>query len=274
MSGNRTEEGPAPTVTDTVAQSPETTAAPPRGEAPDKTAGHRQRLRDKYCALGIDGLSDEELIEILLSFGTPRSDCKQQARQALKALGSLPAVLDATRDQLTTIKGIGPANVFALQVIQGVARRYLRQRVRGREYISSSREVADYLIHSMRGLEREVFTVVYLDAAHGILDTEVLAEGTISVNTIYPREVIKAALGRNAAALVVAHNHPSGSLQPSPQDMQLTSRLHLLCSLMQISLLDHLIIGAGDQVLSFADQGLMADIRDETNRLLAHDRRH
>lgn len=274
MGASRTEEGPVPTgnAGDTAAP-PQTDPAPRPSGSPAKALGHRQRLRDKYFALGIEGLSDEELVEMLLAFGTPRSDCKQQARQALKALGSLPAVLDASTRQLTAIKGIGPANVFALQVIQGVARRYLRQRVRGKRYISSSREVADYLIHSMRGLEREVFTVVHLDAAHGIIDTEVLAEGTIAVNTIYPREVIKAALARNAAALVVAHNHPSGSLQPSLQDMQLTSRLHLLCSLMQMSLLDHLIIGAGDQVLSFADQGLMADIREETSRLLAADRR-
>lgn len=234
----------------------------------EKGAGHRQRLRDKFLERGIEAFSDAEIIELLLSFGTPRSDCKDAARAALQELGSLPAVLDASGAQLRLIKGIGPKNVFALHFIQGVARRYLKQRLAGKTYIASSREVSDYLVHSMRGLQREVFTVLYLDAAHAIIDAEVLAEGTVTVNTIYPREVVKAALQRNASALVIAHNHPSGSLQPSLPDEELTRTLHLVCSFMQINLLDHLIIGDGETAYSFADHGLMARIRDECRALL------
>jgi DNA repair protein RadC len=181
---------------------------------------------------------------------------------------SLPAVLDAAPAELQQIKGVGPKNIFALQFIQGVARRYLRQRIVGKQYVHSSREVADYLIHAMRGLQHEVFTVVFLDAAHAIIDSAVVAEGTVTVNTVYPRELVKAALARNAAALVIAHNHPSGSLAPSRQDEELTRSLHLVCSFMHINLLDHLIIGSGDQVYSFADQGLMAKIRDECRHIL------
>ncbi|HDL98013.1 MAG TPA: hypothetical protein ENH16_00265, partial [Desulfobacteraceae bacterium] len=158
----------------------------------EKGAGHRQRLRDKFLERGIEAFSDDEIIELLLSFGTPRSDCKEAARAARQELGSLPAVLDASGARLRLIKGIGPKNVFALHFIQGVARRYLQQRLEGKTYIASSREVSDYLVHSMRGLQREVFTVLYLDAAHAIIDSEVLAEGTVTVNTIYPREVVKA----------------------------------------------------------------------------------
>jgi DNA repair protein RadC len=151
-----------------------------------------------------------------------------------------------------------------------VARRYLRQRIVGKKYIHSSREVADYLLHTMRGLQHEVLTVVFLDAAHGIIDSAVVAEGTVTVNTVYPRELVKAALARNASGLVIAHNHPSGSLTPSPQDEELTRSLHLVCSFMHISLLDHLIIGAGDKVYSFADSGLMTRIRDDCRRILEH----
>ncbi len=233
----------------------------------ERGAGHRQRLRDKFLDQGIEAFSDSEIIELLLTFGTPRRDCKEPARAALEELGSLPAVLDAPYERLRRIRGIGPKNIFALHFIQGVARRYLKQRIKGRNYISSSREVADYLIHSMRGLSREIFTVLYLDAAHGIIDTEVLSEGTLTVNTVYPREVVKAALDRNAAALVIAHNHPSGNLRPSSQDEQLTRTLYLICSFMHIRLLDHLIIGQGDQVYSFADRGLMESIRDECRKL-------
>ena len=230
--------------------------------------GHRQRLRDKFLAQGIEAFTDAEIIELLLTFGTPRSDCKEAARALLTQFGSLPAVLDAAPVQLQQVKGVGPKNTFALHFIQGVARRYLHQRVVGKEYVRSSREVADYLIHSMRGLQHEVLTVVFLDAAHAVLDATVVAEGTVTVNTIYPRELVKAALARNASALVIAHNHPSGSLTPSRQDNELTRSLYLVCSFMHLDLLDHLIIGAGDQVYSFADQGLMATIREDCRRLL------
>lgn len=233
-----------------------------------KGLGHRQRLRDKFLAHGITAFSDVEIIELLLTLGTPRSDCKEAARCALEEMGSLPAVLDAPGQRLARIKGIGPKNVFALHFIQGVARRYLKQRLAGKKYITSSTEVADYLVHLLRGLKREAFAVIYLDAAHGIIDTEVLSEGTVTVNTIYPREVMIAALKRNAVALVIAHNHPSGSLKPSPQDHQLTRTLHLICSFMHIRLLDHLIIGDGEQPFSFADQGIMSRIQDDCRTLV------
>lgn len=239
-----------------------------RDEWQRRGEGHRQRLRDKFLAQGIEAFTDAEIIELLLTFGTPRSDCKEAARALLTQFGSLPAVLDAAPVQLQQVKGVGPKNTFALHFIQGVARRYLHQRVVGKEYVRSSREVADYLIHSMRGLQHEVLTVVFLDAAHAVLDATVVAEGTVTVNTIYPRELVKAALARNASALVIAHNHPSGSLTPSRQDSELTRSLYLVCSFMHLDLLDHLIIGAGDQVYSFADQGLMATIREDCRRLL------
>ena len=239
-----------------------------RDEWQRRGEGHRQRLRDKFLAQGIDAFTDAEIIELLLTFGTPRSDCKEAARELLARFGSLPAVLDAAPVQLQQVKGVGAKNTFALHFIQGVARRYLRQRVVGKEYVRSSREVADYLIHSMRGLQHEVLTVVFLDAAHAVIDAAVVAEGTVTVNTIYPRELVKAALARNASALVIAHNHPSGSLTPSRQDSELTRSLYLVCSFMHLDLLDHLIIGAGDQVYSFADQGLMASIREDCRRLL------
>ena len=239
-----------------------------KDEWQQKGEGHRQRLHDKFLDQGTEAFTDSEILELLLTFGTPRSDCKEAARAALSQFKTLPGVLDAAPVQLQQVKGIGPKNIFALQFIQGVARRYLRQRIVGKQYLHSSREVAEYLLHSMRGLQHEVLTVVFLDAAHGIIDAAVVAEGTVNVNTIYPRELVKAALARNASALVIAHNHPSGSLSPSRQDEELTRSLHLICSFMHITLLDHLIIGDEDQVYSFADHGLMTRIRDDCRRIL------
>lgn len=222
-----------------------------------KGAGHRDRLRRRFLDRGIDGFTDAEVLELLLSFGTPRKDCKEPARALLKEFKTFAGVLDADSKQLLDINGIGLKNSFALGFVKATADRYLKQRLETRHYLKSSSEVINYLLYSMKGLEVEAFAVIYLDSSLAIIDTEVVAEGTINVNSVYPREIIKNALAHNAAALIVAHNHPSGSLVPSPQDRQLTRSLYLACSMMQIRLLDHLIIGHGHY--SFADNGLMAD---------------
>ncbi len=223
-----------------------------------KGAGHRERLRDRFLERGLDSFSDAEILELLLSFGTPRGDCKEPAKSALEQFGSLSAVLETPLVELQNINGIGPKNGFAVHFIQAVSRRYLKDRLQGKRYLHSSMDVRDYLLHALRGLKKEVLTVIYLDSSHAILDTETVAEGTINVNTVYPRELIKKALQHNAAAIIIAHNHPSGSLNPSAQDLQLTRTLYLLGSMMQIALLDHLIIGDGS--FSFADEGLMTEI--------------
>lgn len=233
-----------------------------------KGEGHRQRLRDKFLEHGIDSFTDSEIIELLLTFGTPRSDCKEAARAALEDLGSLPAVLDAPGERLTRIKGIGPKNIFALHFIQGVARRYLKQRLIGKKYAASSADAADYLVHLLRDAKREAFVAVYLDASNGIIGSEILNEGTVTVNTVYPREVVMGALKKNAAGLIVAHNHPSGSLEPSPKDMQLTRSLHIICNFMHIRLLDHLIIGDRAKPFSFSDNGIMEQLRNECKPLI------
>lgn len=227
-----------------------------------KGSGHRQRLRDKFLAYGLDAFSDEEVIELLLTLGTPRKDCKDAAREALKTFGSLAAVLEADKKELLGIRGIGPNNCFALHFIHQVARRYLEKRLMNRSYLHSSREVGEYLQHSMRDLAHESFMVIFLDAGHAILACETLADGTITANTIYPREIIKRALAHNAAALIVAHNHPSGRTRPSKEDIRLTEQLFLACGHMHINLLDHLIVGAEATAFSFADHGLMREIRD------------
>jgi DNA repair protein RadC len=170
-------------------------------------------------------------------------------------------VFEAPIASLQEVNGIGPKNGFAIHFVHAVAGYYLKERLHGKRYLQSSKEVADYLIHSMRGLKKEILTVIFLDSSHAIIDSEIVAEGTLNVNTVYPREIIKRALEFHAAALIISHNHPSGSLQPSAQDIKLTKTLALLCRYMQLQLLDHLIIGDGS--FSFADNGLMDSISEE-----------
>ena len=222
--------------------------------------GHRDRLRQRFIDRGLTGFSDAEILEILLTFGTPRKDCKHQARALLKRFGTFSGVLDADRKDLLEIDGVGPNNSFALGFIKSAAGHYLKQRLKTRHYLKSSGQVIDFLTHSLRGLQVEVLIVIYLDSALAIIDSEKVAEGTVNVNTVYPREIIKKALSHNASALIVAHNHPSGSLNPSAQDRQMTRQLYLACSMMQIRLLDHLIIGDGQ--FSFADAGIIDQIAD------------
>lgn len=230
--------------------------------------GHRQRLREKFLQYGIDSFTDDEILELLLTFGTPRKDCKQQARQVRKQFGSLAAVLDASSAELNTVDGLGEKNIFALHFVHGVARCYLKQRLEKKEFLNSSRQVADYLVHTLRDRKRELFMAIFLDAGHAIIDSEIIAEGTVNVNTVYPRELVRRAMAHNAAALVIAHNHPSGRLHPSPQDIVLTRTLHLICSFMNLQLLDHLIVGSTTEVYSFADHGQMDEIRAQCEQML------
>ncbi|MGW8161341.1 MAG: RadC family protein [Desulfobulbales bacterium] len=233
-----------------------------------KGQGHRQRLKDKFQQDGIEAFTDAEILELLLILGTPRKDCKEQARVLLAAFGSLPRVLEASAAELQKTKGIGPNNSFAIHFLHGVARRYLKHRLQEKQYLHSSRQVTEYLIHSMRDLQHEVFVAIFLDSAHAIIDTQVVSRGTVAASTVYPRELVKLALAHNAAAMVVAHNHPSGKLEPSSQDRHLTRTLFLACSLMNIRLLDHLIIGQAAETYSFADHGTMSAIGEECRRML------
>jgi len=231
----------------------------------EKGKGHRGRLRDRFQEKGLDSLNDAEVLELLLSFGTPRSDCKEQTRAALDRFGSFSSVLEASSADLQLIEGIGPKNSFAVHFVQAVSRRYLKERLRGKRYLHSSEQVREYLLHSMRGLKKEIFTVIFLDSSHAVIDSEILTEGTLASTTVYPRELVIKALHHNAAALIVAHNHPSGSLKPSLQDRNLTRSLYLVAHYLDIRILDHLIIGDG--FFSFADHGLMDQIREECSTL-------
>ncbi len=221
-----------------------------------KNDGHRQRLRDKFLKSGLDGFHDYEIIELLLTLGTPRTDCKKPAKDALKQFGSLKGVLEADPADLKSIKGIGDKNVFGLKIAQAVSRRYLADRIVDADFVRSSDEVIDYLRHNLRDKSREVFIAIYLNGRNQVIKMEELFEGTLTTSAVYPREVVKRALDHDAAALVFAHNHPSGNPNPSEDDLSITKKLKDAAEAIDISIHDHLII-AGNEVYSFADHGML-----------------
>mgnify|MGYP006291913127 CR=1 FL=1 len=227
-----------------------------------KGEGHRGRLRDKFLTSGLNGFHDYEVIELLLTLGTPRKDCKASAKSALRRFKTLQGVIEAPSEELQEIEGIGPKNVFGLKFVNAVSNRYLQKKVVGKDPINSSKALFDYLYHSLRDKSREIFKVVYLDAQNRVIDIHTLFEGTLTASSIYPREVVKEALRQNAAALFLIHNHPSGVPRPSKEDTHLTRRLVGACRLMDIAVHEHLIIG-DNTYFSFADHGYIAEMNRE-----------
>ena len=226
---------------------------------PHKGAGHRQRLRERFLKSGLDGFHDYEVIELLLTLATPRKDCKDAAKAALGRFKTLQGVLDAAPADLCRLPGIGPKNLIGLKLVPAVSRRYLQRQLEGKTPLTNSRELFDYLNHTIRDRKRECFVAIYLDAKNRVIADEILFTGTVTASAVYPREVVAAALAHTAAAVIFAHNHPSGDPAPSPDDMAITRRLAQACGLMGITVHEHLIIGA-EGYFSFADHGHMARI--------------
>jgi DNA repair protein RadC len=220
--------------------------------------GHRKRLRERFGQSGMSAFLDYEIVELLLTLGTPRKDCKPPAKEAIKRFSTLRGVLEAPPEELQTIKGITAHNVFVIKFMQGIARRFLKEQALDKPYCRSSREVFDYLYHSMRDLKKEVFKVMFLDSQNGVVEIDDLFEGTLNASAIYPREIIHSAVKHNATALIFVHNHPAGNPQPSDNDKQITQELVFAGNIVQIKVLDHIIIG-DNRYFSFADAGLIEE---------------
>jgi DNA repair protein RadC len=218
--------------------------------------GHRKRLRERFDQSGLEAFLDYEIVELLLTLGTARKDCKPQAKEAIKRFKTLRGVLEASPGELQRIKGITAHNIFVIKFMQEISREFLKEQVLDKLYCRSSREVFDYLYHSMRDRKKEVFKVMFLDSQNRVVEIEDLFEGTLNASAIYPREIIEGAVKHNAAALIFVHNHPAGNPQPSDNDKQITQDLVFVGNIMQIRILDHIVIG-DNRYFSFADAGLI-----------------
>ena len=227
-----------------------------------KGEGHRQRLRDKFMDAGLAGFHDYEVVELLLTLATPRKDCKDAAKAALEKFGTLQGVVEASVSDLCSVPGIGPGNAFGIRLIQAVADRYLEKKVIMTDPLSNSKALFDYLYLSMGSKDRESFKALFLDAKNRVTATETLFTGTLTASSVYPREVVRAALDRGAAAVIFAHNHPSGDPEPSPADFSITRQLVFACRTMGITVHEHVIIG-NNRYYSFADEGHITQMNNE-----------
>ncbi|WP_404401151.1 DNA repair protein RadC [Idiomarina seosinensis] len=215
-----------------------------------------ERPREKLQLQGAGFLTDAELIAILLGSGRRGQDVVSFARQLLTDFDGIGPLLSATPEQLLSCPGIGPARVTQLQVVLELSRRYLQWQLQRQDGFTEPAMVKDYLTTQLRHQAREVFVVLLLDSQHRLLRYQELFHGTINAAPVYPREVLKMVMQYNAAAVILAHNHPSGVAEPSQADQRVTDRLKKALGLIDVALLDHFVIGSGAPV-SFAERGLL-----------------
>ncbi|MBI3479375.1 MAG: DNA repair protein RadC [Nitrosomonadales bacterium] len=215
-----------------------------------------ERPREKLLQRGAAALSDAELLAIFLRTGVTGKSAVDLARELLARFGSLTQLVAASEADFCATKGMGQAKYVQLQAVLEMSRRALNEELQRGDALSSPRVVRDYLQLLLSGRQQEVFLVLFLDTQHRVIASEELFHGTLSQTSVYPREVVKRALAHNAAAVILAHNHPSGVAEPSQSDQLLTNALKQALSLVDVSVLDHFVVAAG-RTLSFAEKGMI-----------------
>jgi len=210
--------------------------------APLHFHGHRQRIRARFTQQGIDAWQDYEILELLLTYCIPQKDTKIIAKTLIERFKSLPGVLDASGEDLTSITGISQNGAVLLKLTKSITGRYLKSPLYQRETIATPQAVADYLSATLRGNTHEELHVLFLDNGNRLIAAECIHRGTVNHSTVYPRTILERALHHHAAAVIIAHNHPGGTCQPSSADIQTTMAVRRALETIDISLLDHLII--------------------------------
>ncbi|MBA4143789.1 MAG: DNA repair protein RadC [Nitrosospira sp.] len=215
-----------------------------------------ERPREKLLKNGAAHLSDAELLAIFLRTGMAGKSAVDLARELLTCFNGLTGLFAADQTAFCELRGIGPAKYAQLQAVLEMARRALEEKIKSVDALNSPRSVRDYLRLSLQGKKYEIFVGIFLDAQNRTIAAEELFRGTLTHTSVYPREVVKRALHHNAAAIIFAHNHPSGIAEPSHADELLTQSLKQALGLVEVKVLDHFIVGGGT-AMSFAERGLI-----------------
>lgn len=215
-----------------------------------------ERPREKLITFGASHLSDAELLAIFLRVGTKGKSAIDLARELIQHYGSLKALLGAKQSDFCAFPGMGPAKFVQLQASLEMSKRFFQDEMREQDPLTSPNATKQYLKHALSGKKQEVFACLYLDNQHQIIAFEELFKGTLNAASVYPREVVRHVIDKGAAAVIICHNHPSGSTVASEADIQLTKRLVAALALIDVRILDHMIV-AGNEIVSFAEQGLL-----------------
>lgn len=214
----------------------------------------QERPREKLMNKGAESLSDAELLAIFLRVGIKGVSAVELARRAIMHFGGLRALMSASKDEFCACIGFGEAKFVQLQAVQEMTKRHLNEQLVREDVFTSAELVKNYLKTHLQMSQREVFAVLFLDSQHRLIQYQELFYGTIDSAAIYPREIVKAALKFNAAACILAHNHPSGVTEPSQADILITNRIKKALDLIDVRLLDHFVVGDGSPV-SLAERG-------------------
>jgi len=215
-----------------------------------------ERPREKLLERGPDSLSDSELLAIFLRTGLPGKSAVDLARELLAGFGGLAGLMGADERRFCEVKGLGRAKYAQLMAVLELSRRYLQTRIAEQDVLTSPEATRDYLKLKLYRLPYEVFACLFLDNRHRVIRYEELFRGTIDGASVHPREVVRKVMETNAAAVIFAHNHPSGVAEPSQADLRITQRLKDALALVEVRVLDHLIVGEG-QGTSLAERGLL-----------------
>jgi len=216
----------------------------------------QERPRERLIAQGADALSNAELLAICLRSGVPGRSALDLAREALGQLGNLSRLFNCDLAEIRKIAGFGPEKYALLQAALELSRRQLQENMQKGEVLASSTATRGYLRARFKSRERETFCCIFLDNQHHVVTIEELFNGTIDGAAVYPREVVKRCLHHNSAAVILAHNHPSGIAEPSQADIAITRRLQAALGTIDVRVLDHFVVGDPD-VVSFAERGLL-----------------
>ncbi|MDB2682898.1 DNA repair protein RadC [Alphaproteobacteria bacterium] len=218
--------------------------------------GHRDRLRDRFTNNGPDALQDYELIELILFSAIPRKDVKPIAKDLIKTFGSLPEAMNASLDQLQTVKGISENTAIALKAITATSHRMMKQNLMKKPVLNNWTRLMDYCHATMAHEKREHFRILFLNKKNELLADEIQGSGTVDHTPAYPREIMKRSLEHGATALILLHNHPSGDPKPSQADIQMTAQIIAAASTFNITIHDHIIISRNGYT-SFKNEGLI-----------------
>lgn len=214
-----------------------------------------EQPRNKVLQRGADSLSDAELLAVFIRSGCRGKTAVDVARNLLAKFGGLRGLLNAEQHEVCSVAGIGAAKYAELKTVLELSQRYLRERLQRGEVLEDPDAVRFYLAAKLRDRPAEVFAAVFLDNRHRVITYQELFYGTINSASVHPREMVRAAIKYNAAAVILAHNHPSGVAEPSQSDERITQRLSEALALIDVRVLDHFVVG--DSIVSFAERGLL-----------------